>query len=83
MCAYTFVACFVYSFYSEKAINKLLEKLRNIQVLFILLIMHLDVPRQATEFLSNLRRLIGFDSFLSFGLADSDSVVGSSLSEQA
>jgi len=45
--------------------------------------MQLDVPRQATEFLSNMRRLIGFDSYLSFGLADSDSVVGSSLSEQA
>ena len=60
----------------------MLAKLRNIQILLVLAILQLDVPRQATDFLSNLTILVGFESHLSFGLIDSsDSVAGDGLSE--
>ena len=81
-CACTLIFCFVYSFYNHKAMYRMLAKLRNIQILLVLAIFQLDVPRQATGFLSNLTRLVGFESYLSFGLVDnSDSVAGDRLSE--
>ena len=81
-CACTLILCIVYSFYNEKAMYRVLAKLRNIQILLVLAIFQLDVSRQATDFLSNLTRLVGFESYLSFGLVDSsDSVAGDSVSE--
>jgi len=61
----------------------MLAKLRNIQILLVLAIFQLDVPRQATDFLSSMNKIVGFGSYFSFGLIDSESVVSDSLSEQA
>ena len=65
--------CFIYSFYNDKPFYKILAKLRNIQILLVLSIMQLDKPKQTTEYRSRLLKLVGFDSYLSFGLLDSDS----------
>ena len=83
VCACTLIFSLLYSFYNDKALYRMLAKLRNIQILLVLAIFQLDVPRQATDFLSSMNKIVGFGSYFSFGLIDSDSVVSDSLSEQA